>query len=149
MASSLLAIAEDLESGRPAQDEQSSAVEDDAQTRLLGAIALSISSARARRQKYFRNHLLGEPAWDMLLALFIARVEGRQLSTTSACVAAQAPTTTAMRALDVLERDSMVRRYRIPSDRRLAMVELTDAGFDQLKSYFSEGVQKQEMPLPG
>lgn len=116
---------------------------------LLAAVALSIYRARQRRVRYFDPQLFGEPAWDVLLELFINKTEGVQLSTSSVCLAAGVPATTALRTLEKIEKQGLARRFRNGRDRRLLMVELTDLGFKLVRSYLSEGILREEMPLPG
>jgi len=53
---------------------------------------------RRRRNKIFQSEeLFGEPAWDILLDLFIAAKERRRVSVTSACIGSAVPSTTALR----------------------------------------------------
>ena len=47
-------------------------------------IAKRLYRDRRRRADVFNADLFGEPAWDMLLDLYIAACEDRQVSTTSA-----------------------------------------------------------------
>ena len=44
---------------------------------------------RRRRELHFPAALFGEPAWDLLLALYIAREEGRDPDAADACAAAR------------------------------------------------------------
>ena len=46
--------------------------------------------------------LFGEPAWDILLDAAIMEGQGRSVSVTSACLAADVPPTTALRYLSAL-----------------------------------------------
>ena len=45
----------------------------------LRAVAERLYSDRRRRDEHFPPGLFGEPAWDLLLALYIAREEGKDL----------------------------------------------------------------------
>lgn len=115
---------------------------------VIAAIALSIHRARRRRARYLNNDLLGEPAWDILLDLFVNMVRGTRVSSTSLCHAAGVPTTTATRAIRRLEAEGLVRRHSAPDDKRLTLVELTSTGYKLMRSYICDGVLKDEMPLP-
>jgi len=85
------------------------AVESDpAADALLLQAARSIASTRNRRAQYFRAELFAEPAWDMLLDLFIAHLEGRQVYVSSLCIAAGVPATTALRYIQDLERNGEI-----------------------------------------
>ena len=61
-----------------------------------------------------RRRLIGDeqsdPVWAMVLELCAARLEGRELSVTSLCLASGLPVTTALRRLDELERDGKITR---------------------------------------
>lgn len=114
----------------------------------LATIAASISQARRRRGKLFDPSLFSEPAWDMLLDLFVSKVRGRRVSTTSLCLAASVTPPTGIRWIDTLEKHGLVRRVRVPDDGRLTLVEISDHAFGLMRKYVSEGVSRFEMPLP-
>jgi hypothetical protein len=46
----------------------------------LRAVAERLYSDRRKRDEHFPPGLFGEPAWDLLLALFIARGDGREMT---------------------------------------------------------------------
>jgi hypothetical protein len=93
---------------------------------------------RRRRDKYFSDAtLFGEPAWDILLDLFIAAGEKKRISITSACIGAAAPPTTALRWLTILERSGLVEREGDERDQRRSYVRLTKLGFDRMVAFFS------------
>lgn len=79
-----------------------------------------------------RRRLIGDeqsdPVWAMVLELCAARLEGRELSVTSLCLASGLPVTTALRRLDELERDGKITRNPDRTDRRRVFVTL-DAQF--------------------
>jgi hypothetical protein len=43
------------------------------------------------RARYFKRELFKDPAWDILLDLYVARADGRGISVSSACIASGAP----------------------------------------------------------
>lgn len=53
-------------------------------------------SRRLRPRVFSDDALFGEPAWDMLLDLFIAEADGKRLSVTAACIGSAVPTSTAL-----------------------------------------------------
>jgi FixJ family two-component response regulator len=69
----------------------------------------------AKRRKLGNGVLFGDPSWDMLLDLLVAKLEGRQVSVSSACIASGAPTTTALRLVNRLVGDDILNR--IPDER--------------------------------
>lgn len=94
---------------------------------------------RRRRERLFAGaDLFGEPAWDILLDLFIAAREGKRISITSACIGASAPPTTALRWLNILERHGLIEREGDTRDHRRSYVRLTAAGQERMIDYFSE-----------
>lgn len=54
----------------------------------LYAMAERLYSQRRARDAFFPPDLFGEPAWDLLLALFMALQEGREMKLAEACKAA-------------------------------------------------------------
>lgn len=68
------------------------------------------------------------PAWDIMLDLFEAEMEGKQVSVSSACIGAACPASTALRWLKFLEDRDLVTRTDDPDDKRRALVHLTAQG---------------------
>lgn len=91
---------------------------------------------RAKRRAFISSELLGEPAWDMLLDLYINTIQGCQIPVTSACLASSAPTTTALRYLELLCDLGMVIRIRSDTDRRSILVKLSADALSRLDRYF-------------
>lgn len=114
----------------------------------LATIASSIYRSRQNRQNYFEPSLFTEPAWDMLLDLFIAKVRGARVSTTSLCLAAGTPQATGIRWIGILDEQALVRRLRAPDDARLSLVEITPKGFQLMRRCLSDSVERFEMPMP-
>jgi hypothetical protein len=115
----------------------------------LAVIATSIYRARRRRLDYFDADLFAEPAWDMLLDLFVNKALGRRISTTSLCLAADAAQATGLRYLAILEAKGLVRRRPAPDDGRVTLVDLTPLGYKQMRRYVVDGVGKFDMPRVG
>lgn len=91
---------------------------------------------RQMRSRYFAGDIFADPAWDMLLDLTAARVEGKQVSVTSLCIASCVPPTTAMRWIGQMIEAGLFRRVEDLSDRRRAFIELTDQSADAMARYF-------------
>jgi DNA-binding MarR family transcriptional regulator len=87
---------------------------------------------RRRRSRYFDPRLFGEPAWDILLDLYIARTEARLVSTSSACIAASVPQTTALRCIMKLEDSGLVTRADAAGDERVRLVAISDGAFNHM-----------------
>lgn len=84
-------------------------------------------AARRRRQQVFGNRadIFGEPAWDMLLDLYIALHEGRSVTVSNACLSSGAATTTGLRWVATLAERGLVERIPDPKDGRRYFVRLT------------------------
>ena len=99
-------------------------------------LARSILQSRRRRTEHFGPVLFSEPAWDMLLVLFVYGDNGERLSVTRLADFIGAPLTTAIRWLDYLESQRLVERRQCEHDRRKFFVELSAKGDGMLRSYF-------------
>lgn len=104
----------------------------------LAAHAESLYQERRRRSRYFPEHLFAEPAWDILLDLFVNGVRSRAISITSACIAGGIPATTGLRWLGVLEREGLLVREVSADDARVTWVRLSDYGMNTMRSYIGE-----------
>jgi hypothetical protein len=91
---------------------------------------------RRREQVLDVPDLFADPAWDILLDLYVSRLEGKQISTSSACIASCVPVTTALRWLTALEASGMVRKLADRRDKRRVYVEITDMALERLTRYF-------------
>jgi len=93
---------------------------------------------RRRRTKIFRTEdLFGEPAWDILLDLFVAAKERRRVSVTSACIGSAVPSTTALRWISILEKQGLLVREADPGDARRVYVKLSARGYAAMLEYFA------------
>jgi DNA-binding MarR family transcriptional regulator len=106
----------------------------------LMVIAERIYKFRRTRERYLPDNLLGEPAWDILLDLFIAYVRGRKIRMTSAAIAGAVPSTTAHRWITVLESEGLIERYSAKEDRRATNVQLTKQGLEMVRHCLIEMV---------
>ncbi|MBY8820830.1 MarR family transcriptional regulator [Sphingomonas colocasiae] len=83
-------------------------------------------NARRARARFLPVDLFGEPAWDLLLDLFIAGEENKSVSITSACIASGAPPTTALRWIGVLDERGLIAKMPDSEDGRRIYVSLTE-----------------------
>lgn len=106
------------------------------------ALARKAYALRRKRGAIFGNpDLFGEPAWDILLDLFIAQGEGKNVSVSSACIGSASPATTGLRWLGVLADEGLIKREPDPEDNRRVLVHLTTTGRAAMERYF-EAVEK-------
>jgi DNA-binding MarR family transcriptional regulator len=102
-------------------------------------LARRMYALRRRRDASFAAELFSEPAWDILLHLFVAAAEGRAVSVSSACDGAAAPQTTALRKLRQLEEARLIVREGDPADARRAYVRLSYLGRRKMRSLLKGG----------
>lgn len=96
----------------------------DAAGRADAALIRVLIRVRRARAEHLPADLFADPAWDMLLDLMAARLEGEKVAVSSLCVAAAVPPTTALRWIGVLAERGLIVRTTDPSDRRRVHVEL-------------------------
>ena len=82
--------------------------------------------------------LFGEPAWDILLEIYLADTVGRAMCVGTACHSADVAQTTGLRWLIKLERIGLVIRQDDPRDGRRGLVLLTDRGRTQMERYLEQ-----------
>lgn len=138
-ANELLALAHDLEfHGDDARIEETAPGRPPKDSPAWAEIARIAYRERRRRAEVFSDpSLFGEPAWDILLDLFIAAKERKRLPVTSACIGAAVPATTALRWLTVLEEKGLIVRENDTADARRVFVRLSTEGYEKMIAYFS------------
>lgn len=104
----------------------------------LAQLAKILHSCRTKRRAFLAGDLLAEPAWDMLLDLFLHHVQGKELRTTSVCLASNTPPTTALRWIWVLEGEGILERHDDPADHRMKIVRLSPRGVDAMRGCLLE-----------
>jgi len=112
------------------------------------ASAKRVARARRRRDTELAEiaDLFRDPAWDLLLDLFISGEERGDVSITSVCVGATVPGSTGLRHLAALQQRGFVNVRADPTDRRRRNIRLEDGVRDRLIRYFS-GPEFQSRPL--
>lgn len=95
---------------------------------FLLQLANAIYRTRQIRARHVPIDFLGEPAWDILLDLFIAKRNGKRESITSACIASQVAPTTALRWIGLLVADGWTVRERDETDQRRSLLRLSNKG---------------------
>ena len=100
-------------------------------------IVRSAIRSRSQREKFFPSELFADPAWDMLLDLYLSEIIQRRVSVSSLCIASNVPGTTALRWIASLECEGLVDRTSDPFDKRRYFMSLTDKGRRAMDEYFS------------
>lgn len=91
---------------------------------------------RRRRERFFESELFADPAWDILLELYAAKLAQQKISVGSLCVGAAVPATTALRWISLLERKGLIERKADPMDGRRFHLALSNTGLDSMARYF-------------
>lgn len=91
---------------------------------------------RRMRDELFPAELFADPAWDMMLDLFAARLERNRVSVSSLCIAAAVPATTALRWIKTMTDTGLFIRDADPHDKRRIHVALSDDCATRLQRYF-------------
>ena len=107
-------------------------------SRLTNASAGAVEEARRLyrlrriRDQAFGPGIFGEPAWDLLLDLYIAASEPRPVSVVAASIAASVSTEDAARWLTLLEEHGLVERLYAGTEMNRAIICLSATAFRQM-----------------
>ncbi len=104
----------------------------------LLAHARRMITERARRLQYFDGHLFADPAWDIMLELFVAEIERREVPVTNLCFTSNVPDTTVLRWIKTLEAEGLVVRAKDHVDKRRVLVQLAPSARDAMRHYVEE-----------
>jgi len=99
--------------------------------------AVRIRQDRRRRSAIFGPEMFGEPAWEMLLLLYLEDGRERQTQARLAELSG-ASRSTAWRWIEYLEHNAFIWRETHPTDKRKIFVQLTNLGRERLELYLSE-----------
>lgn len=94
-----------------------------------------IIKLRRERDRFLPAEILADPAWDILLDLTAARLEGKAVPVSSLCIAAAVPTTTALRWIRSLTEAGLLQRRLDTQDGRRSHVELADTAAEAMFGY--------------
>lgn len=96
-----------------------------------------VFNARRLREHYFDGDIFGEPAWDILLLLFVADQSSGRLTASRLAEQIGTPLTTTARWLNDLEMKGLVARSDHPTDRRTIFIRLEDKARAALGAYLN------------
>jgi hypothetical protein len=94
-----------------------------------------IYSSRQDRPGSGDTRLFGEPAWDIVLDIYVHQAKGRSTSITAACIGSHAPATTALRYIDLLCELGWVEKIPDGNDRRRSLLALTPSAKEHMDRY--------------
>jgi DNA-binding MarR family transcriptional regulator len=92
---------------------------------------------RRQRDEALGAELFGEPAWDILLTLFVAQEEGRRLCVTRLCAEIPVPNTTVLRWIFALTERGMLIRQGDPHNGRRIYVSLSNQALAAVRALLS------------
>lgn len=95
---------------------------------MRATVALRLIRLRELQRTILKPFYFDEPAFSILLNLYVNQAQGRPVYQSHAYRASLAPTTTAHRWLLLLERDGLIERRADMIDRRRSTVRLTEQG---------------------
>lgn len=87
--------------------------------------------------------LFGDPAWEMLLDLLLARLEDRRVSVSSACIASGAPMSTALRLVRRLDAEGVLIKIPDEKDRRRHFLVINPDVEQPLLDHLSEQLRQK------
>lgn len=105
----------------------------------------AIIRGRRLRDQFFRGELFADPAFDMLLDLYAARLENSRVAVSSLCIAAAVPATTALRWIKALTDKGLFVRTADPQDGRRVYIGLSDDAARAMGRYLT-ALQKSGLP---
>lgn len=91
----------------------------------LACLVETIIHQRRVRERYLPGDLFAEPAWDILLVLFLAETRQQRISVSQVRNHFSIPSTTALRWITSLTNAGFIVRRDDPLDRRRKFLELT------------------------
>ena len=103
----------------------------------LVSLARQMLGERRLRERFFDDDLLGEPMWDVLLDLYVAHQERREISMSSACIAARVPGSTALRWIGTMVAAGLLHRTADGRDNRRVFVSLSPEALARVEQYLA------------
>ena len=100
------------------------------------------NARRAYRRRQYRRELIGspklfgEPAWDMLIDLYIHEREGKKVAISALCLASTISPSTALRRVNDLCAAGLIVKIEDPADGRRHFVELMPDTANRIEAYF-------------
>jgi DNA-binding MarR family transcriptional regulator len=106
--------------------------------------ALAWIRARQARDMALGDDLFFDPAWSILLELYVHYRQRTSASVTSLCAAARVPSSTGLRWVALLERRGLVSREADPFDRRKIYAQLTPVAVKQIDDSLDAAAQASD-----
>lgn len=104
----------------------------------------------SRRDREINNsysELYSDPAWDILLDLFVAHASDKFISVTDASIAGKVAVSTAIRWILNLEKAGLIERQPDSSDKRRCFVMLSGDGLAYMRKALTAMSERMKPPL--
>jgi DNA-binding MarR family transcriptional regulator len=102
------------------------------------AEVLRVIKSREARGKHFPADWFSNPAWDLLLFLYEARLSGTNVTVGDVGNGTGTRPTTTIRWLEILESEALLDRRRDTVDTRRVYITLNDRGAAAMRAYFND-----------
>lgn len=99
---------------------------------------------RRLRARHLKGLSLGEPAWDILLDLAVAHYWRRETSVTSLCIAADVPSTTALRWINSMTKEGLIVRRPCLRDGRRSFLAISPDSYQAMLSLAADALRSVE-----
>lgn len=100
--------------------------------------ARNLLKLRNSRNARFGGELFSDPAWDILLALYVSKLQQVRVKITSVIEASGVPPTTGLRWITSLIERGLVIRSANPTDARSSFLELSDGSASLVTLYLAD-----------
>ena len=117
-------------------------------TDLVQLVSQMIRS-RKKRASVFSPNLFADPAWDIVLALFLAQLRQKRVAAADLSTETSIPLTTAHRWIETLEQKGWVRRSPDPLDQRRVFVDLSERGSTAMRVWIEDWIESQQNRTDG
>jgi hypothetical protein len=97
--------------------------------------------ARRTRTDFFAPEIFSDPAWDILLVLFLAKVRGEGMTTDQLAEAAGSSLSSSVRWIEILERTGLVHARCDRSGGGVKTVELAPRGWSAMVQWAQRWVE--------
>lgn len=101
----------------------------------LAAALRTVIGQRRELKALFPPGIICDPCLNILLDIFACELDGVQVSVKSACVAAEVPTSTALRWIKTMCKRGLIVRSKDPRDRRRSFLRLSVDGRAVMLTY--------------
>lgn len=110
---------------------------------LFAAIAQSELHNRRRRDSLIGHALFAEPAWDMMLRLYIDHHRGQAVDITQLCASSAVAATTALRWIGILIEHKLITHSPAGSHEVDIRLRLSAQGIEEMERYLRDCLYRE------